>query len=255
VDLLRADRRVEPAADIKILAPVGPVELEVLRQLALNPSDGWQVPEAVMLQVAALAEPTYLAIHQDGERLRLLRIDAGRAAQVRLIQETARWAGRIVAGLGWATDDDWLLQHLEAGAPAEVGTVNALTADLGFGGEFRPVPMLAVGAGLDLLIPAGDWHTLPIGAADGSNREQRMLAYPHAALGLPWLQATAGPLLPWHVGFGLQAQAPIFGPVGLRASALYGMPVDRPREDGSAFAPAPWWSAGGGLVVQWPGRR
>lgn len=260
IDLLRSDRRVEPAADIRILAPVGPVELEVLRQLGQSGSDGWQVPEPVMLQVAALAEPTYLALHRDGERLRLLRLDSGRAAHVRLIEESARWAGRVVAGLGWANNDDWLLQHLgepgeSGGAPVDVSTVNALTADLGIGGEFRPLPMLAVGAGIDLLIPAGDWHTLPIGSVDGSNREQRLLAYPHAAVGLPWLQATAGPLLPWHAGFGLQAQAPIFGPVGLRAAALYGLPVDRPREDGSAFAPAPWWSAGGGLVVQWPGRR
>ncbi len=266
MDLLREDMRVAASADIRIEAPVGPVEVEVLRQLAAAKSDGWEVPAGAMQQIAAFDEPVYLAIHRDGEKLRLLRLDTGRAAQVRVMTASARWVGRAVVGAGWSSSADWLLQHFDASdvdspenAPISAATVNAATPSFSLGGEYRWAPLFATGLGLDVQLPVGDWHTFPIGGAagdgTGENREQRALLYPHAALGLPWLQATVGPLFPWYLGLGLKAHVPLIGPVGIDGSAIYGMGLDRPRPDGSVFTPAPYWTAWGGVMVQLPGRR
>jgi hypothetical protein len=99
---------------------------------------------------------------------------------------------------------------------------------------------------VDGQITVGEHHTLPTG--DG---ETATFLYPHVAAGLPWAQVTVGPMFPWYLGVGARAHVPLWKPVELFASAVYGVPLDRPREDGEpTFEPLPLYSAWGGVTVR-----
>ena len=118
-----------------------------------------------------------------------------------------------------------------------------------------PAASLAVGldgdlwtAGLavDGQLAVGDFHSLPTGDSD-----TRTFLYPHAYGGLPWVQLTVGPMFPWYFGVGGAARAPIYGPIELYASGVYGVPVELARTDGQpAFDPEPAYAAWGGVTVR-----
>jgi len=52
------------------------------------------------------------------------------------------------------------------------------------------------------------------------------------ALGHPIAQLTAGLLLPWRLGVGARVQVPLGHVLELDGAYVYGIGVDRPREDG-----------------------
>lgn len=240
-ELIREDRDIASAADIRLDAPIGPVELEVLRQLSQNPQDGWTLPMAANMAVHQIGEPVYIAI--PGEELRLLRIDQGRAQNVPIVKEFNRWLLRATIGMGWSSSGDWLLLHPEA--PNDKSTVNAATPVFSVGMEFHPIRQLAFGLAVDGNFPSGQWHTLT-----SNETEVRTLLYPHVEAGLPILRLCAGPLFPWYVGLGLRGNVPLFGPLEATAGATWGLPLERPYEDGTSFQPLPLWSAWGGLSAR-----
>jgi len=191
-----------------------------------------------------LGEPVYLAVPGKNAPT-LLRIDSGKAVETRIVPDpTAQkhFLVRATVGGGWASTGDWLLQNIEGGAPVSRSTVNAFSPAFSLDVEGRPLSWLSLGLGTDLQVPVGDWHSLPIG-----DSSIRLLAYPYFAAGVPFLQATVGPMLPWHLGVGAKTHLPVTKGFEISGSALYGIGIPRPREGTEDFEPLPLWSAWAGV--------
>lgn len=253
--LLAGDARIKPGADAIVSAPFGPAELLELRGL-VDGGDGWTVPDAARMPIQGFGEPVYVATPA-GEKTRLLRVDGDVATAVKLdAPRTAgagagtkadgtRLVGRGTLGAGWLSTGDFLLLNLEDGAVADRYTVNAGTPAANVAVALEG-GLWSVGVGLDAQVTLGENHSLPTGNADTN-----VFLYPHVAAGLPWAQATVGPLFPWYVGVGARARVPIVDPVELFAAGVYGLPLDRPRADGEpVFEPLPLYTAWGGVTVR-----
>lgn len=139
--------------------------------------------------------------------------------------------GRVVVGGAWVYDGDYYLQHLGEGAPWVKDTVNAGAPAFLAAVELAVGP-LAVSTGVDLTFPLGEWHELPVG--DGS---MRLRAFPHVAVGIPFAQLAVGAWLPWRVGIGPQVHVPLKGPLELTGAYVFGVGIERTRDDGSVFTP------------------
>ncbi|MFN7147372.1 MAG: hypothetical protein ACK4YP_26625 [Myxococcota bacterium] len=253
--LLAADARIKAGADAIVSAPFGPAELAELRALVAG-GDGWTVPDAARMPIEGFGEPVYVATPA-GDQTRLLRVDGGVATAVERETQRAvrtgapeaaggtRIVGRASLGAGWLSTGDFLLLNLEDGAVADRYTVNAGTP-AGNVAVALEGKLWSVGVGLDAQVTLGENHSLPTGNADTN-----VFLYPHVAAGLPWVQATVGPLFPWYVGVGARARVPIVDPVELFAAGVYGAPVDRPRAAGEpVFEPLPLYTAWGGVTVR-----
>ncbi len=246
--LLAQDVRIKAGADAVVSAPFGPAELAELRGRVASGADGWEVPAAARLPIAGFGEPVYIATPA-GDKTSLLRVDGtvATAVRIRASEEETRpgLVGRATVGAGWVSTGDFLLQNLDDGAPADRYTVNAGTpaASLSLALESK---LWSVGVGIDGQLALGEFHTLPTGESDTA-----AFLYPHVAAGLPWAQVTIGPMFPWYLGVGGRARVPLFGPIELFASGVYGVPLDRPRDEGEpTFEPLPLFSAWGGVTVR-----
>jgi hypothetical protein len=119
--------------------------------------------------------------------------------------------------------------------------VNAVAPALAADAQFR-TGLFAVSAGLSGQIATGDHHELPTGTDT-----TRTFLYPHVGVGVPWVQATVGPLFPWYLGVGLKGRVPVTAGLEVVASAVYGVGLTVPRADGEPdFEPLPVISAWGG---------
>lgn len=246
--LLAQDARIGPGSDVIISAPFGPTELADLEARIGSGTSGWEVPAAAAMPIRGRGEPVYIATPA-GERTRLLRVDGAVATELKIRppESTTRVGvvGRATLGGGWISTGDFLLQNVDDGATSSVATVNAGTpaASLSVAVEGR---WWTAGVGVDGQLTVGEFHSLPTGDTDTS-----VFLYPHVAAGLPWVQATVGPLFPWYLGVGGHARLPLFKPVELFASGVYGVPLDRPREAGEpTFEPLPLYSAWAGVSVR-----
>lgn len=239
---------IAPGQTVAVDASFGPVERDALVLRLAAAKDGWVVPSAV----AALAhgEPLYLAV-PGAKKPRLVRIDGGSAANIPIVPEADDGGGplvRVSAGAGWLSSGDFFLQNVEAGAPYSAGTVNSF-APAGAAGAAWRRGWLEVGAGIDVQVSVGSFHSLPTGSS-----ATRTFVYPHVAVGIPWVQLTLGPQFPWYFGVGGQAAIPLAGPLELYARGVYGVPVSIAREGGTAeFKPAPAVSAWGGVSLRFGG--
>lgn len=154
----------------------------------------------------------------------------GDLAQLRAAErrsDAPRLLGRVTLGGGWYYDGEFLIENAVDGAPSTRGTVNAVAPTASLELELRPAPWFAAGLGADLSVPVGQYHDLPVG-----DDRMRLRAYPHVALGHPIAQLTAGLLLPWRLGVGARVQVPLGHVLELDGAYVYGIGVDRPREDG-----------------------
>jgi hypothetical protein len=246
--LLAQDARIKPGSDVLVSAPFGPSELAELKGRIASGADGWEVPAAARTPISGFGEPVYIATPA-GEKTTLLRVDGTVATAVRIRpsddETRPGLVGRATLGAGWVSTGDFLLQNLDDGAKPDRYTVNAGTpaASLGLALEAK---WWSVGVGIDGQLTVGDFHTLPTGENDTA-----AFLYPHVAAGLPWAQLTIGPMFPWYMGVGARANVPLFKPVELFASGVYGVPLDRPREAGEpTFEPLPLFSAWGGVTVR-----
>jgi hypothetical protein len=250
-ELIREDQRVSPGIDITIQAPVGPNELEVLKELALTRQGGWEIPAPIQLVVDN--KPIYVGI--PGDEPRLLKISGSTSENIRIVPDDSdrdRLVFSASAGAGWSSCGDWLLLNYSEDSlenannpPIETSTVNAATPVFSLGAAWRPIRLFSAGAGVDAMLPVGPYHTLPVGEG-----EQRAFFYPHLAVGIPYVHATLGPLFPWHLGVGLKANIPLIGPLGVQASGLYGAGATLTLDDGSSLKTLPIWSAWAGLSFQ-----
>lgn len=221
----------EVAAEGQLTLSVGAMSRDVealVPQLSEGP-EAYNLPPDVVALLGTLEGPVYLAV--PGPRGPLVyRVD-GNAALLQVEErESSTLTVTASVGGGWMTDGDWLLQNLAEGAPATKATVNAFSPMLHLGADLS-LGRLELGAGTDLYLPVGAYHSLPSG-----ERTVRLRAYPHLAVGPHALKLTAGYLFPWQLGVGARATLPL-GPVELAASGVYGVGVPLQRADGSTFEP------------------
>lgn len=237
-----------PNATVQVDAPFGPAERDAVVSQLASGKDGWPVTPG--LTAIAHGEPLYLAIPGD-KRPRLVRVDGTAAQDVKIVAEEKKGGGplvRVSAGAGWLSSGDFFLQNIDANAPYEKSTVNAVAPAAALGGAWR-FGWLEVGAGVDAQLALGEFHTLPTGES-----ATRTFVYPHVAVGIPYAQITLGPQFPWYVGVGGQATVPLVGPLELYARGVYGVPVSIGRgADLPAFQPTAAISAWGGVSLRFGG--
>ncbi len=243
VSLLHGDAALPDGATMKADAPFGPHERDDLLAQVGKPA-GWKVPDAAMVPIAGAKEPVYLAVPGDG-RPRLVRVDRGTAEAVALVapaKTTSPVALHAAIGAGWLSSGDFFLQNVADGAPHTADSVNAFTPAFSLEAEWWS-GMFAASGGVSGQVATGDYHTLTSG-----DTEVRTFVYPHVGLGLPWVQATVGPLLPWYLGVGLEGRVPVASGFEVTASAVYGAGLTQPRGgDAPDFEPLPVFAAWGGV--------
>lgn len=243
VELLHGDASLPDGATMKADAPFGPRERDDLLAL-VSRAPGWTVPAAAMVPISGAKEPVYLAVPANGHP-RLVRVDRGTAEAVALVAPTVAHkplALHAAVGAGWLSTGDFFLLNVAAGAPHTTEAVNAFTPAFAVDGEWT-AGLFAASVGVSGQVATGDFHALPTGES-----EDRSFVYPHVGVGLPWVQATVGPLFPWYLGVGLEARAPVVSGLELTASAVYGAGLTQARAEGEPdFEPLPVFSAWGGV--------
>ncbi len=123
----------------------------------------------------------------------------------------------LAVGGGWMYDGGWYVENYFDGAPAETATVNAFTPVLNAGFDVYPVGPLALGAGVDLALPIGAYHTLP-----SSEQTLRPRLHPHAALGVAQAQVTVGYLFPWQLALGARSRIALGDRFEVTGAVVYG---------------------------------
>jgi hypothetical protein len=227
-------RRLDSGETWALVAPatsdelrgVGVELLAVPSQLKLSP--------AAQARLEALEGPVMLVVTGRNEP-EIYDVSGGVASR-RVSPENAAddgmsLHGRVVVGGAWVYDGDFYLQHFGEGAPWVKDTVNAGAPSFLAAVELELGP-LAVSTGVDLTLPLGEWHDLPVG--DGT---MRLRAFPHIAVGIPFAQVAVGAWLPWRVGVGPQVHIPLKGPLELTGGYVFGLGIERNRDDGSVFKP------------------
>ncbi len=192
---------------------------------------------AVVARAESLDGPVHLVVPQKRGAM-VFQVDGTTAIPVEKptsISKTGAPGPRLRVGLGggWVYDGDYLLQNHGDGAPADTLTVNAGAPVVHLAGQLPlgDTPLHA-GAGIDLMVPMGDFHTLPTG-----EREVRVRAYPHVALGAGPAALTVGWWTPWHLGVGAQATVPMSPSWSVIGGFTQGIGIARAREIGADFEP------------------
>ncbi len=145
-------------------------------------------------------------------------------------------------GAGGASTGDFFLQNVDDGAPYDTSSVNAFAPAFLVDGEWR-AGLFAASAGVAGVVPTGEHHELTTGTST-----TRALTYPHAGVGIRYVQATVGPLFPWYLGLGGKARVAVWEGLELTAAGVYGVPLDVERSGGEpAFSPLPLYAAWGGV--------
>ena len=243
VDLLSGDAVLSEGATMRAEAPFGPRERDELVRLVESGVE-WAVPAAAQVPIGGANEPVYLARPGQG-RPRLVRVDRGTAEPVSLVAAPRAAVPpisvHVAAGAGWMSTGDWFLLNVAAGAPYDESTVNAVAPALLADVEYRS-GLFAASAGVSGQVSTGEFHELATGADS-----TRAFVYPHAGVGLPWVQATVGPLFPWYLGLGLKGRVPVTSGLEIVANGVVGvgLPVERGGDE-PAFEPLPVVSIWGG---------
>lgn len=142
--------------------------------------------------------------------------------------------GHVAIGGGWINDDDYMLLNQQNGAPSEMATTNA-AASMITAGIQNHRHTFVWGAGVDAVMPHGEWQTLPTGS-----QTLRLRAYPHLTAGIAPLQATIGWLFPWQLGVGMRAHHTLHAETGLALNAawVYGVGIPQSRDFSETFEPS-----------------
>ncbi|MBM4393489.1 MAG: hypothetical protein FJ090_20385 [Deltaproteobacteria bacterium] len=240
--LLRGATRIGGGSTMSAEAPFGPAEREALAKM-VGTGGGWTVPAAAMLPITGAGEPVYLG--EPGNGLpRLLRVDRGTAETIAIVmpaREQSPLAVHVTLGGGWLSTGDFFLQNVESGAPYDESSVNAFAPVLSADGEWR-AGLFAASVGATALLATGEFHSLTTG-----DTSTNAFVYPHAGVGLTYVQATVGPLFPWYLGVGGKARVAVWEGLEVSAGGVYGVPLDIARSGNDpAFTPQPAYAAWGG---------
>ena len=175
---------------------------------------------------------------------------SGELATVKVPRGSADVGLELHAGLqtGWFASADFYLQDPVAN-PATYGTVNALQIGGYATGEVVVGPA-HLGGGLDVLAPLGRAHVALTG-----DTSTRLRLVPHVAVGLSWIQATAGFLLPYHPAVGGRIRAPLGDTLEAQVTGWWGPPTSRVRTDGSVWEGKAVLSVAGGIGARFGAPR
>ncbi|MCO4745720.1 MAG: hypothetical protein KC912_13085 [Proteobacteria bacterium] len=221
-----SDVRMAPSGEFRMELPPSERDLVLLAVMLREKPATLTLEDRIAAAFARLPPTPHVAV-RTGDGSVLYRIDenlAIRAGDTAPAPTTRRTGPTLQvgdglsfgahAGIGWLYDAQYVLENPDA--PRTSGSVNAVSPVLGFDGlaSFGPA---VFGAGLDVTIPTGTWHTLPVGV--GSWRVRPHL---YAVGGIPQVQLTLGALLPWHAAVGVRGQLPISPGVELRGAYVQG---------------------------------
>jgi len=214
-----------PGASVTVAPGIDP---EALESLTTKMSEGEGLillDPTVQSTLSSLKAPVHLAVGAPSEVM-VYRLQG--AAAERLAEASAPapdgspWSIHGGLGAGLVSDRDWYLENAADGAEDVFATTNAVTPALAL--RIEREGAVTAGAGVDVVVPLGQYHKLPAGEGDVRGR-----FYPHLSAGTSWLQATAGYLYPSQIGLGLRPQIPLGGGFELSAQGLYGIGLTRYR--------------------------
>ncbi len=244
-ELLTGDAELAEGATLRAEAPFGPVERDALIALVKSADAGWAVSEAAMMPISGAKEPVYLALPGAG-RPKLARVDRGTAEMMKLVAPPKAKVPPIslhaALGAGWVSTGDFFLQNVDAGAPYDAATVNAVAPAVSVDVAYRR-GLFATSAGVSAQFSVGDFHELPSG-----DSAVRSFVYPHVGVGLPWVQATLGPMLPWYLGVGLKGRVAVASDLEVVGNVVYGAGIEVARDASQpVYTPLPLYAAWGGV--------
>ncbi|HHO54356.1 MAG TPA: hypothetical protein ENK18_26665 [Deltaproteobacteria bacterium] len=225
-----------------------PVPDPVLETFLGDLVDGAPIPPELEILLEAHGEPLWIAEPTD-EGPKLFKIEGDTLVAVPIPRTPDPVPIVFSLGIlgGWLASDDFYLQDPTA-SEATYATVNAGLVG-GYASAGLDLAPLRITLGLDLLVPTGETHIALTGS--GSMRARPI---PHLAAGLPWIQATAGLLFPYHPAVGGQLALPGPGPLKGRLSGWYAPGPERLRSDGSTWFGNPIASVSLGLGIELGGR-
>lgn len=210
---------------------------------------GSPVPSSLAPLLRSLGDVALATVDGDG-KVRLFDPSSGALSTIKVPRGTGGVSFEAHTGLhsGWFSSADFYLQA-PATHPATFGTVNAIQVG-GYATGEVVVGRAHIGVGLDILAPLGDAHV----ALSGETRT-RVRFVPHVAVGLPWLQATAGFLFPYHPAVGGRLRAPLGDTLELQAAGWWGPPTSRVRSDGTVWDGSAVLSVTGGIGARFGAPR
>ncbi len=229
---------VEPGGRVDLQASIPP---GTLATFAEELDEGVVVPAAVQRLLSAMGD-VWLA-RPRVDHIALFDVSNGRA-ELRIVDRPSAassatgWQASVGVLGGWFASDDFYLQ--DPSVEPTFGVVNAISlgAYAQAGAEVGPVWL---GGGVDVLVPVGEGKVAVTGRTGVRPR-----LVPHAAVGLPWLHATAGVLFPHHLAVGARLQRPVGDRLEVRLSGWYGAAPARERED-DVWRGEPVFTVSGGL--------
>lgn len=226
VQVLRTRIAAEPGETVTVAGPWGKRELAALRSELLAGGDAVALPPAFLARLEPLEPPVVLTVPDGPGGPRAWKVVGGAAIPHAVeadsgdgpswLQPSKGVGARVSLGGGWLFDGDYYLLHAAEGAPATRATVNSVPFTAGVSANAWS-GLLAVGAGVDLLLPFGEHQTLPSGEKD-----VRARLYPHVSAGAIFFQVTAGWLFPWQLGLGAVAHVPLGERLSVSLHGLYG---------------------------------
>ena len=218
VVVARAEGRVagdELSVDVGAMAS----ELSALQPALSQGPEAYGLDQPVVELLAQAAGPVRVVV--PGKKQALVYVLEGQALVLEVEEEAPEASSpaqlHLAVGGGWMYDGGWYVENYYDGAPAELSTVNAFTPVVHAGFDLNPVGPLTLGAGADLQLPVGAYHTLP--SAESTVRPR---VHPHAALGIRQAQLTVGYLFPWQLALGARARLPLGERFELTGAAVYG---------------------------------
>jgi hypothetical protein len=242
-DVIRARARIRLDTGDEYLLLVPPTQNQLMQLGTLLRRDQPEVHRLeldVAGSLARLAPPVLLAI-PDGNDTVVYRVDGSRALLVEgthrgaLPTAAAAASGSAVldrpghvdiwTGAAYIHDPNYYDLNASRGAPAAYGTSNAGAIAPGLTAMYPLGDLPHLGGGIDVMVPTGEWHSLPVG-----ERVMRVRTHTYFAAGLEFAQLTVGALLPWHASLGARARLPLTGRATLDLGAMYAPGITRPRD-------------------------
>lgn len=246
---LRRTLRLAPGAEEGVAYAAVTDELVAVAPVLEASKGAVVLPTAVVARLETLEAPVTLVVEAK-KGPQLYRVDGENA--VRIADPTDSGGSPaphlwVAGALGWTYDGNFFVHNHAAGAPDAFGTVNALSPVVGAGAQ-RPLGPVHVGVGADLVVPVGDWHTVPT-----DDTSLRLRIHPHAAVGYGPVRATVGFWAPWHLGVGLRGAVPVSERLDLTGAVVQGLGLGWTTDSGATFEPEASRVGWVGMAWRWPG--
>jgi hypothetical protein len=245
---LRGRAIVQPRATLTEPYLATASEIQSLEASLMGGRGAVALPPAVTRRLDTLDGPVSIVVRGPRD-VHVFRVEGESAVPVtRERRGASESAGQVwlMGGASWLYDGNFFVHNVAEGAPDDPATVNALAPVVGVGGHW-PVGPVHLGAGTDLVMPLGAFHTVP---TDDTKRRARL--HPHGAVGWGPVSATVGFMSPWHLGLGLRGAVPVRDQWSVTGAFVQGVGLSWAREDGPEFRPEASRMGWVGMARAWP---